>query len=204
MNCDPGNCPGKIGLSASSQKVLQQSLDTHRDNLDRRLEHWDHNLIKTQSQNNQLSDVYLSHLKTLETTIQQSFSEVKDRLRTELESSSQFQRDMVLHSGTIEQPVATLERGICEPLSHLQASIQSCLSPISASLEQVSDYTSALPRFDNRASFTSLVHKESKETDTFNKPKATPRSQENRQFEQPYLEAISDDSEQPPLKRRRL
>lgn len=187
----------------SSQKALQQSFDNHKVSLDQHLEHWAHNLEKTQSQNNQLSDAYLGHLETLETTIQQSVSEVKDRLRTELESSRQCHRDMTLHSGTIEKPVATLEKDFYEPLLHLRASIQSSLLPISASVEQVSNYTTASPRSDNGASFTSLVHK-SKEPDTSGRPEATPRSQRNRQVEQPYLEAIPDDSDQPPLKRRRL
>ncbi|RDW67207.1 uncharacterized protein DSM5745_09073 [Aspergillus mulundensis] len=169
--------------AVSAKKDLQQSVDNHKETLHEQLELWARELEKTQSQNKQLSDAYLGHLNTLETTIKQSYSTVKDQLGMVLENSGQFQKDMARHSDAMEQPIEALEKEICEPLSHLRTNIQSYSIPTGASLEQ----------------------------DACDRPGATQSNQEGTSHwehdnlaKQPRVEIASDDSENPRLKRRRL
>jgi hypothetical protein len=171
---------------------------------------WAQKLEKTQSQNNQLNDAYLDHLHTLETTIKQSYVMVKNQLGTMLESSEQFQKDSALHSDTIEQPIATLQNEICEPLSHLRTSMQKCLLP-TTSLSQLPDCATTLTHHDYIASFDSPMHKGHKEQEFHDRPEVTYNGQENTAHcvpddlvEQACSEVTSDDSEQPRMKRRRL
>ncbi|KAL5336019.1 kinesin-domain-containing protein [Aspergillus crustosus] len=196
--------------AVSAKKDLQQSLENHEGNLNEQLELWAQVLEKTQSQNNQLRDAYLGHLDTLETTIKQAYSTVKDQLGTVLESSSQIQRDMALHSDMMEQPIATLKKEICVPLLHLRTSMRSRVLPTtSASLKQVSNHANASPQHDGKDSLTSFVHKGPKEQDFCDRPGATHSNQEGSSHGKPDNLVgqpcfMSDDCEQPQPKRRRL
>ncbi|PYH75355.1 kinesin-domain-containing protein [Aspergillus uvarum CBS 121591] len=196
--------------AASAQRDLRHNFDNHKEGLDGQLELWAQKLEKTQSQNKQFSDAWLGHLKTLGTTMKESYSTLKGRFGKLLDSSSEFQSELALHSNTIEQPIATLEKEVYEPLSHLRTSIRNCLLP-SGSLRQASDYTTPSCHPDTRASSASLAHKGSNEQHVRDKSEATqsnqesiPRSTTDSFAEQPYLALTSDDSDQPRPKRRRL
>ncbi|KAJ5195235.1 uncharacterized protein N7498_008673 [Penicillium cinerascens] len=196
--------------AVSATQDLQQTVENYEGDFDKQVELWAHKLEKTQSQNNKLSDAYLDHLHTLETTINQSYLVVKNQLGTMLERSDEFKKDSALHSDTIEQPIASLQNEICEPLSHLRTNMQDCLL-LTPSLRQLPDCTTTLSHYDEIASFASLVHKGLKEQEFHDRPEVTHNGQEDTSHwvpndldEQADSEVTFDDSKQPRIKRRRL
>ncbi|KAJ6009001.1 kinesin-domain-containing protein [Penicillium canescens] len=192
----------------TAKKDLQQTVDNCEEGFDEQVELWARKFENTQSHNDQLNDAYLHNLNNLETTVQQSYSMVKEQLETVFESCGQYQKDISLHSSTMEQPIATLENEICEPLAHLRASIWNPIFPTSASLKQVSDYTNLSPHHGDRASLTTSVHEGPQEKDFCDRHDPTGSDRQglppSSPVERPCLEATSDDSEQPRLKRRRI
>ncbi|KNG91057.1 hypothetical protein ANOM_000753 [Aspergillus nomiae NRRL 13137] len=193
-----------------AQKDLQQTVANCEDGFDEPVALWAQKLENTQSHNNQLIDAYRNKLNTLEATVQQSCSNVKGQLETVLQSCGQFQDDMLLRSYSIEQPIATLEKDFYKPLSHLQESIRSPISRISAFLKRLSEPTNTLPQNGNGASSTSSVHEGLREKNFHDRQQVTDSDRggilpwiPGNPVEQACSEVTSDNDE-PRLKRRRI
>lgn len=190
----------------SASKDLQQTVDTCEEGVREQAELWAQNLENMQSYNDQLNDAYLHDLNKLETSVHQSYSMVKEQLETGLESWGQFQKDILLHSDSMVQPISALENDICEPLSILQASIKNPLFAID-SLKRLSDCTNATPHHDGSASSITLVHDGPQENDFCDRKELIDNDRggisPSNSVHQPCLKATAEDSEQPRPKRRR-
>ncbi|KAE8402932.1 kinesin-domain-containing protein [Aspergillus pseudonomiae] len=194
----------------SAQKDLQQTVENGEDGFDEPVALWAQKLENTQSHNNKLIDAYLNKSNTLEATVQQSCSMVKGQRETVLQSCGKFQEDMLLRSDSIEQPIATLEKDICEPLSHLQESIRNPIFLISACLKRPPESTNTSPQDVNMASLTCSVHEGPQEKNFHDRQQLTDSDRggippwiPDNPVEQPCSEVPSDNDE-PRIKRRRI
>ncbi|KAJ6189642.1 kinesin-domain-containing protein [Penicillium mononematosum] len=210
-------------ISRSGSLIEEIARDSRIDECIARQKQFDVELVGLRGQ---LETVHEQHLSVQQAVVSanQDLQRTMDDHEKVVESAGKFQNDMSLHSDTLKQPIATLENDICQPLSHVRASIRGCSLLTTASLRQP-DYTTTFPRHDAlhyhvsshgkgastthspEAPLTSLVNKRPREQDFSDRPEATRSEQERTPYgisenlaEPPCLEVTSEAR----LKRRRL